>query len=142
MKRQKDSELESLNPSDAAWANLLSSAADLREVDENASAKVLRALKLERTQNLERCDETWAKYLSGATVLRPVDYGSVQPALSALRLERARVQKVWRLNIMKFVTASAAIAAVVIGAIVFRPTSTEADPNEAFAAYQEANQGW
>jgi hypothetical protein len=142
MKRQKDLELESMNPSDAAWANLLSSAADLREVDENASAKVLNALNLERTQNLEGCDETWAKYLSSAAVLRPVDYGSVQPALIALRLERARVQKVWRLNIMKFVTASAAIAAVVIGAIVFRPISTEADPNEAFAAYQEANQGW
>jgi hypothetical protein len=142
MKRQKDLELESMNPSDAAWANLLSSAADLREVDENASAKVLNALNLERTQNLEGCDETWAKYLSSAAVLRPVDYGSVQPALIALRLERARVQKVWRLNIMKFVTASAAIAAVVIGVIVFRPISTEADPNEAFAAYQEANQGW
>jgi hypothetical protein len=43
---------------------------------------------------------------------------------------------------MKFVTASAAVAAVVIGAIVFRPTSTDADPTEAFAAYQEASQGW
>lgn len=142
MKREKDLELESLNPGDAAWANLLSSAADLREVDENASTRVLSALKLERAQHLEPSDETWANYLSSAAVLRPVDYSSVKPTLLAVKLEQTRAKKVLRLNIMKFVTASAAIAAVVIGAIVFRPVNIEADPNEAFAAYQEANQGW
>jgi hypothetical protein len=137
MKRDKDLELENLNPDDAAWAGFLSAASDLRSVDENAAPKVLNALKLERER-----DAAWAKYLSSGAVLRPVDYASVKPALEAVKLERIRARKVLQLNIMKFVTASAAIAAVVIGAIVFRPISTDADPTEAFTAYQEASQGW
>jgi hypothetical protein len=137
MKRHQDIELEHLEPEDAAWAGLLSSAVELREVDENAAPKVLSALKLEREQ-----DAAWAKYLSSGAVLRPVDYEGVKPALEAVKLERTRARKVLRLNIMKFVTASAAVAAVMIGVLVFRPASSDADPSEAFTAYQEASQGW
>ncbi len=137
MKRNQDLELEHLEPEDGAWAGFLSGAAELREVDENAAPKVLTALKLEREQ-----DATWANYLSGGAVLRPVDYASVKPALEALNLERTRARKVLRLNIMRFVTASAAVAAVMIGVLVLRPASTDADPTEAFTAYQEASQGW
>jgi hypothetical protein len=137
MKRNQDLELEHLEPEDAAWANFLSGAADLREVDQNAASTVLNALKLERTH-----DASWAKYLSSGAVLRPVDYASVKPALNAVNLERTRARKVLRLNVIRFVTTSAAVAAVVIGALVFRPVSHDADPTEAFAAYQEANQGW
>jgi hypothetical protein len=137
MKRDKDLELENLNPDDAAWAGFLSGASDLREVDENAALKVLNALKLEREH-----DATWAKYLSSGVVLRPVDYASVKPALNAVNLERTRARKVLQLNIIRFITTSAAVAAVVIGAIVFRPVNPDADPTEAFTAYQEASQGW
>lgn len=137
MKRNQDLELENLEPEDATWANFLSSAAELREADENAAPTVLNALKLEREQAA-----TWTNYLSSGSVLRPVDYASVKPALSAVKLERTRTRKVLRLNIMKFVTASAAVAAVMIGVLVFRPASTDADPTEAFTAYQEASQGW
>jgi hypothetical protein len=137
MKRNQDLELENLLPEDAAWASFLSVAADLREVDKNAAPKVLNALKLER-----ETDVTWAKYLSSGAVLRPVDYSSVKPALEAVKLERTRVRKVLHLNIIKFVTTSAAVAAVMIGVLVFRPASTDADPTEAFTAYQEASQGW
>ncbi len=137
MKRDQDLELEHLEPEDATWAGFLSSAVNLREVDENAAPKVLSALKLEREHNA-----TWAKYLSSGAVLRPVDYASVKPALEAVKLERTRARKVLRLNIMKFVTASAAVAAVMIGVFVFRPISHDADPTEAFTAYQEASQGW
>jgi hypothetical protein len=137
MKRNQDLELENLPPEDAAWANFLSSAVNLREVDENAAPKVLNALKLER-----ETDGSWANYLSSGAVLRPQDYASVKPALEAVKLERTYARKVLRLNIMKFVTASAAVAAVMIGALVFRPASTDADPTEAFTAYQEASQGW
>ncbi len=137
MKRNQAVELANLEPEDAAWASFLSSAAELREVDENAAPKVLNALKLEREH-----DATWANYLSSGAVLRPVDYASVKPAIEAVKLERTRARKVLRLNIMKFVTASAAVAAVMIGVLVFRPASTDADPTEAFTAYQEASQGW
>jgi hypothetical protein len=137
MKRNKDLELEHLDPDDANWASFLSNASDLREVDENAVPKVLNALKLEREN-----DAIWANYLSSGAVLRPVDYASVKPTLEAVKLERTRARKVLQFNIMKLVTASAAVAAVVIGAIVFRPASTDADPTEAFTAYQEASQGW
>jgi hypothetical protein len=170
MKRNQDLELENLLPEDAAWAGFLSDAAELREVDENAAPKVLNALKLERSEAmnqtllerseamnqtlLERSEAmnqtllereqnaTWANYLSSGAVLRPVDYASVKPALNAVKLERTRARKVLQLNIMKFVTASAAVAAVMIGVLVFRPASTDADPTEAFTAYQEASQGW
>ncbi len=144
MKTDKDLELKNLNAEDAAWAGFLSNAADLREVDNNASSNVLKALKLERTQNLVVADgETWANYISSGAVLRPVDYASVKPVLAAVHLERTKNRKILRLNIMRFVTASAAVAAVVIGVIVFQPQRiTEADPTEAFAAYQEASQGW
>jgi hypothetical protein len=137
MKRNQDLELANLEPEDAAWANFLSGAAALREVDENAAPKVLNALKLER-----ETDTTWANYLSSGAVLRPVDYASVKPALIAVKLERGYARKVLRLNIMKFITASAAVAAVMIGVLVFRPSSADADPTEAFTAYQEASQGW
>ncbi len=137
MKRNQDLELANLKPEDATWANFLSNAADLREVDQNAAPKILNALKLEREH-----DTAWANYLSSGAVLRPVDYASVKPALEAVKLERTYARKVLRLNIMKFVTASAAVAAVMIGVLVFRPTSTDADPTEAFTAYQEASQGW
>jgi hypothetical protein len=137
MKRNQDLKLENLSPEDAAWAGFLSGAAGLREVDQNAAPTVLNALKLER-----ETDATWAKYLSSGAVLRPVDYASVKPVLNALKLERTRARKVLRLNIMKFVTASAAVAAVMIGVLVFRPASSDADPTEAFTAYQEASQGW
>lgn len=137
MKRNPDLELENLSPEDTAWAGFLSGAVHLREVDENAAPTVLNALKLER-----QTDVTWANYLSSGAVLRPVDYASVKPALNAVKLERTRARKVFRLNIMKFVTASAAVAAVMIGVLVFRPASTDADPTEAFSAYQEASQGW
>jgi hypothetical protein len=172
MKRNQAVELENLMPEDAAWAGFLSGAASLREVDENAAPTVLNALKLERSDPspsgaflgsrseamnqalLERSeamnqtllerehDASWAKYLSSGAVLRPVDYASVKPALEAVKLERTRARKVLRLNIMKFVTASAAVAAVMIGVLVFRPASSDADPTEAFTAYQEASQGW
>ncbi len=137
MKRNQDVKLENLSPEDSSWASFLSSAAELREVDENAAPTVLNALKLER-----ETDATWANYLSSGAVLRPVDYASVKPALEAVKLERTRARKVLQLNIMKFVTASAAVAAVMIGVLVFRPASTDADPTEAFSAYQEASQGW
>jgi hypothetical protein len=170
MKRDKDLELEHLLPEDSSWASFLSSAADLREVDQMAAPKVLIALKLERSEAmnqtllerseamnqtlLERSeamnqtllerehDASWAKYLSSGAVLRPVDYASVKPAVAALKLERTRARKVLQLNIIRFVTTSAAVAAVVIGAIVFQPVSPDADPTEAFTAYQEASQGW
>ena len=45
MKRNQAVELANLEPEDAAWASFLSSAAELREVDENAAPKVLNALK-------------------------------------------------------------------------------------------------
>ena len=137
MKRNQDLELENLSSEDAAWAGFLSGAVKLREVDENAAPKVLNALKLEREH-----DAAWTNFLSGGAVLRPVDYASVKPALVALKLERTRARKVLRLNIMKFVTASAAVAAVMIGVLVLRPASNDADPTEAFTAYQEASQGW
>jgi hypothetical protein len=148
MKRNQDLELENLLPEDAAWAGFLSDAAELREVDENAAPKVLNALKLERSEAMNQTllereqNATWANYLSSGAVLRPVDYASVKPALNAVKLERTRARKVLQLNIMKFVTASAAVAAVMIGVLVFRPASTDADPTEAFTAYQEASQGW
>jgi hypothetical protein len=137
MKRNPDVKLANLEPEDATWAHFLSSAAELREVDENAAPKVLNALKLERETGA-----TWNNYLSSGAVLRPVDYASVKPALEAVKLERTRARKVLQLNIMKFVTASAAVAAVMIGVLVFRPASIDADPTEAFTAYQEASQGW
>ena len=137
MKRNQDLELANLEPEDVTWANFLSGAVNLREVDENAAPKVLNALKLERETNA-----TWASYLSSGAVLRPLDYASVKPALEAVKLERTYARKVLRLNIMKFVTASAAVAAVMIGVLVFRPASVDADPTEAFTAYQEASQGW
>jgi hypothetical protein len=148
MKRNKDLELEHLLPEDSSWASFLSSAADLREVDQMAAPKVLIALKLERSEAMNQTllerehDASWAKYLSSGAVLRPVDYASVKPAVAALKLERTRARKVLQLNIIRFVTTSAAVAAVVIGAIVFQPVSPDADPTEAFTAYQEASQGW
>jgi hypothetical protein len=141
VKRDKDLELEGMNQDDGAWAKLLSGAADLRDLDENATSQVFKALNLERQQNSEITSPVWDNYLSSAAVLRPVDYGSIKPTLATMKLERLRSHKILRLNIMKLVTASAAVAAVVVGTLIFSHPS-EADPTDAFTAYQEASQGW
>lgn len=136
---ERERDLELLNAEEASWARLLSGPSQLSAADETATEAVLSRLRAERARPLEASQEDWDRSLSRAAQLREVDFAAVHPALVAVMLERHRAQH--RRLVLSRVIAGFAAAAVIAGALVLRAPH-DADPSEAYTAYQEANQGW
>jgi hypothetical protein len=136
----KDQEFETINdqPEDQGWAEFLSGAARLEPSDEQATDRVLSALRTERMGNAD--DQRWSQYLSSAAQLQPVDYGAVKPALQALQTVRSK-RRVLRLNLARAVAGLAAATVAAVALTTLSP-AVNADSDEAYTAYTEASRGW